>query len=102
MCWRPYRSASTRTRMRSPGSKAAQSATTTIPIVALLAGEIAAAEDFKDLRSIARAHLEKARSGDMAASNTWLHCYHPPLAFVGQAVTNSIANATCVGHQDAS
>jgi hypothetical protein len=29
--------------------------------------EIAAAEDFKDLRSIARAHLEKARSGDMAA-----------------------------------
>jgi hypothetical protein len=25
--------------------------------------EIAAAEDFKDLRSIARAHLEKARSG---------------------------------------
>jgi len=29
--------------------------------------EIAAAEDFKDLRSIARAHLEKAKSGDMAA-----------------------------------
>src|SRR4030095_12450275 len=29
--------------------------------------EIAAAEDFKDLRSIARAHLEKARSGDIAA-----------------------------------
>jgi ribosomal protein L18E len=29
--------------------------------------EIAASEDFKDLRSIARAHLEKARSGDMAA-----------------------------------
>ena len=29
--------------------------------------EIAAADDFKDLRSIARAHLEKARSGDMAA-----------------------------------
>jgi hypothetical protein len=29
--------------------------------------EIASAEDFKDLRSIARAHLEKARSGDMAA-----------------------------------
>jgi Family of unknown function (DUF5681) len=29
--------------------------------------EIAAAEDFKGLRSIARAHLEKARSGDMAA-----------------------------------
>jgi hypothetical protein len=29
--------------------------------------ELAAAEDFKDLRSIARAHLEKARSGDMAA-----------------------------------
>jgi hypothetical protein len=29
--------------------------------------EIAAAEDFKDLRAIARAHLEKARSGDIAA-----------------------------------
>jgi hypothetical protein len=29
--------------------------------------EIAAAEDFKDLRAIARAHLEKARSGDVAA-----------------------------------
>jgi hypothetical protein len=29
--------------------------------------EIAAAEDFKDLRSIARAHLDKARSGDIAA-----------------------------------
>src|SRR5215475_15173861 len=29
--------------------------------------EIAAAEDFKGLRLIARAHLEKARSGDMAA-----------------------------------
>jgi Family of unknown function (DUF5681) len=29
--------------------------------------EIAAAEDFKGLRSIARAHLEKARSGDMPA-----------------------------------
>jgi hypothetical protein len=29
--------------------------------------EIAAADDFKGLRSIARAHLEKARSGDMAA-----------------------------------
>src|SRR5262245_55653635 len=29
--------------------------------------EIAAAEDFKGLRSIAQAHLEKARSGDMAA-----------------------------------
>src|SRR5262245_29361488 len=29
--------------------------------------EIAAAEDLKDLRAIARAHLEKARSGDMAA-----------------------------------
>jgi Family of unknown function (DUF5681) len=29
--------------------------------------EIAAAEDFRDLRAIARAHLEKARSGDMAA-----------------------------------
>src|SRR5262245_29680252 len=29
--------------------------------------EIAAAEDFKGLRSIARAHLDKARSGDMAA-----------------------------------
>ena len=29
--------------------------------------EIAAAEDLKVLRAIARAHLEKARSGDMAA-----------------------------------
>ena len=29
--------------------------------------EIAAADDFKGLRAIARAHLEKARSGDMAA-----------------------------------
>jgi len=29
--------------------------------------EIAAAEDFQGLRAIARAHLEKARSGDMAA-----------------------------------
>src|SRR5262249_296661 len=29
--------------------------------------EIAAGEDFKGLRAIARAHLEKARSGDMAA-----------------------------------
>jgi hypothetical protein len=29
--------------------------------------EIAAADDFKGLRAIARAHLDKARSGDMAA-----------------------------------
>ena len=29
--------------------------------------EIAAAEDFRGLRAIARAHLEKARSGDMPA-----------------------------------
>jgi hypothetical protein len=34
---------------------------------AALRMEIAAVEDFKDLRSIARAHLEKARSGDIAA-----------------------------------
>ena len=29
--------------------------------------DIAATDDFNGLRSIARAHLEKARSGDMAA-----------------------------------
>jgi Family of unknown function (DUF5681) len=62
--------------------------------------EIAAAEDLKGLRSIARAHLEKARSGDMAAIKELADRLdgRPAQAVVGDDEANPISVVSRVSH----